>query len=192
MKQAAGPDYYDTTLRKQQRHSRLAIAQPAVNLVLGRGPVLELGCGSGVATELLCKAGVAVTALDFSPVALELTWHHAQTGNTLPNVQQYDLRAGLGRFVPNGRNDTHYYNSTLCLQVLEHLENDVALAAEALKVAPFAVFSVPAGDHMNEPAHMRRYGRVSVRRRFGRLGRLEFHDCPREYLLFSLSRPRSH
>jgi SAM-dependent methyltransferase len=129
---------------------------------LGRR-VVEVGCGIGNFTGMLLDREM-VLAVDVDPACIErLQQRYADR----PNLHAYvcepasDAFAGLARWRPD---------SCVCLNVLEHIEDDGrALAAMASVLAPGGtiVLLVPAFQALYGPidrnlSHHRRYSRESL------------------------------
>jgi SAM-dependent methyltransferase len=128
---------------------------------LGR-EVLEVGAGRGDLTEGFAE-GRAVTATDLSPAFLEAL-RARFAGNPNVRVDALDVE----KFVP-----TQTYDSVVMINVLEHIERDIA-ALEALRGAirpgGHIVIWVPAfqalyGDFDRRIGHYRRYTRTSLEER---------------------------
>lgn len=120
--------------------------------------VLDIGCGTGANLPLLCEAagtGGHVIALDYSPLALQFAQGHL---GDLP----VSLLRGDATRLPFP--DDHFDLFTM-LDVLEHVEDDVAAVREIYRVLrPGGAFvlSVPAYQHLwsaHDEAlhHFRRY-----------------------------------
>ena len=120
--------------------------------------LLDVGCGAGPNAEVLGRFG-RVTALDRSPIALGRTASRPYAGR---------VRA-LGEALPFGAGA---FDAVVALDVLEHLDDDVAGARELGRVLSprgALVLFVPAlralwgyNDDLSE--HRRRYTAASLRR----------------------------
>jgi len=137
---------------------------------LGRR-VLEVGCGLGNFTRMLLDRE-AVIAVDLEPECIErLRRRYADRGNLHAFV--YDLRdpefRDLARFHPD---------SCVCLNVLEHVEDDAAALdsmASVLSPGGVIVLLVPAFQTLYGPidrnlGHYRRYSRGAMVRLAQRTG----------------------
>ena len=132
------------------------------------GRALEVGCGSGTHTELLARCCEAVIAVDLDPSFVAAASRRF-AGNPRVEVIEGDAR----RLPELGRFDT-----IVMLDVLEHIEDDVAtLAALGRRLAPGGrlVLKVPAHPSLYGAldaaiGHHRRYGRDSLALAAGRAG----------------------
>jgi SAM-dependent methyltransferase len=126
-----------------------------------RGRVLEVGCGVGSFTEMVLASGKAdtITSIDVSAAAVEFC------------KQRFDGRAVTFACQPvedvSGR-----FDAILCMNVVEHIENDRAAVAHLLELlAPGGVLFllVPAHPTLyntfdRAAGHHRRYTKRSMRR----------------------------
>jgi len=123
--------------------------------------VLEIGSGTGNITQFLCAGGREVTATDVVPnYRNELA--RLFEGNPKVSVEKFDLTAKApGAFVADP------FDSIVCLNVLEHIEDDLfALAQMRESLAPGGKLAllVPAhrflyGAFDRAIGHFRRYER---------------------------------
>lgn len=98
--------------------------------------VLDLGCGAGVGTRLLSKVAGSVVGVDVRPEALELA--RADGGENISY-----RRANLETGVPFKDDE---FELIVCLEVLEHVRNQVGLIKEIQRVLTpdgLALISVP-------------------------------------------------
>jgi SAM-dependent methyltransferase len=162
------------TVEDQERMSRaenyLAWQSSLVRGELGRR-VLELGCGLGNFTGTLLDRE-AVVAVDIQPECIGRLKQRYAGRNKLHafvcDVGSPDF-LGLARF---------RLDSCVCLNVLEHIEDDAAaLEAMAAVLSPggVIVLLVPAFQALYGPidrnlGHYRRYSRGGIRRLAGRAG----------------------
>jgi SAM-dependent methyltransferase len=131
--------------------------------------VLDIGCGTGANLPLLCEiaagnknGGGRVTALDYSPLALQFARDHL---GDLP----VNLLRGDAAHLPFP--DNHFDVVTM-LDVLEHIEDDRAATGEihrVLKPGGAFILSVPAyqnlwSAHDEALHHFRRYEYHALRR----------------------------
>jgi SAM-dependent methyltransferase len=144
--------------------------------------VLEVGCGLGNFTRSLLDRE-AVIAVDIEPACiqrLKLRYSHCPNVHTFVcDVASPDFR-DLARFRPD---------SCVCLNVLEHIEDDdAALRAMASVLVPggVIVLLVPAFHSLYGPidrnlGHHRRYSRGALRRLADRAGlrirKLHYSNC---------------
>lgn len=133
--------------------------------------VLEVGAGTGNLTRWLCPRRAHYIATDLSEEyvgQLRSAFQHRRT------VEVRQLDAAEGRWLPDGRR----VDTVICLNVLEHIENDAgALESmrEVLTPGGRAVILVP-----NDPAaygtldraigHFRRYSRLQMEELLRRTG----------------------
>ncbi len=162
------------TVEDQERMSRaenyFAWQSRLVSGELGRR-VLELGCGLGNFTGTLLDRE-AVVAVDAEPECIgRLKRRFAGHRNLYPfvcDVSSPEFR-DLARFRPD---------SCVCLNVLEHIEDDAAALQTMAAILPpggVIVLLVPAFPALYGPidrnlGHYRRYSRGSIRRLAGRAG----------------------
>lgn len=147
----------------------------------GKAKVADVGCGCGGMLQRLASEYEA-TGIDGSPVAVEFAKQR--------NVQVVQGTLPDGLTLPDGS-----FDAVLMLDVLEHLEDDVACAAAVrrlLRPHGILLITVPAyqwlfGPHDVAHHHKRRYGRAqlsSVLRQAGyRIRYISFYST----LLFPLA-----
>jgi 2-polyprenyl-3-methyl-5-hydroxy-6-metoxy-1,4-benzoquinol methylase len=130
----SGPGFYDRIYRKTKARvasQRLSVMSAAAELING-GSVLDVGCGNGhMATE-------DYLGIDYSPVAIK------EARRNKPNAD----------FILGDIFDYEYllsrYDTVLLLEILEHLEDDLALL-ELIPADTKVVISVPTflgGSHV--------------------------------------------
>ena len=121
--------------------------------------VVEIGCGIGNFTGRLLDRELVV-AVDIEPACVErLRERYGDRGNLHALVTE-DV-ASLGRFAPD---------SIVCLNVLEHVEDDAAMLRQMWSILPAGgsvVLIVPAFAALYGPidrnlGHFRRYTRESI------------------------------
>ncbi len=121
---------------------------------------IDVGCGQGYMAERLAKMGLTGMALDPSADAVRIASQRLERlGLSGVEVRQADLF--------NAEPPAQQADAVLFLEVLEHLEDDLATLArlrELVRDGAFLVLSVPAHaklwDAMDEWAgHVRRYER---------------------------------
>jgi len=87
--------------------------------------VLDLGCGSGYGAAMVADVAANVVAVDVSEDAIRFaSEHHAK-----PNLSHHTIRPDTRLPFENGAFDV-----VLSFQVIEHVHDDVAYVAEALRV----------------------------------------------------------
>jgi ubiquinone/menaquinone biosynthesis C-methylase UbiE len=118
-----------------------------------RGPVfLDIGCGTGMIMELLRSFG-SVFGIEVSQEALQFLKQHQLKGLA---------QADANQSIPF-KNNTFF--AITCMDVLEHLEDDLAVLKEAFRVCKpggYMIITVPAFDLLWSPHdialhHKRRY-----------------------------------
>lgn len=130
----------------------------------GKPALLDIGCGTGANLAMLAEnvgAGGRVTALDYSPLALQFA--HGKLGD-LP----VDLLRGDATHLPFA---TARFDVVTMLDVLEHVEDDAGAVREihrVLKPGGAFVLSVPAyqrlwSAHDEALHHFRRYEYYGLR-----------------------------
>lgn len=130
---------------------------------LGRR-VLEIGCGLGNFTEQL-RDRERVVGLDVDPACIA---HHRQRFAEVPHVRSFVLDA-LDPALLELRGER--LDSVACLNVLEHIEDDLGLLGRMRELLPSGgriVLMVPAFMALYGPidrnlGHYRRYTRASMR-----------------------------
>jgi SAM-dependent methyltransferase len=149
---------------------------------LGRR-VLEVGSGTGNITKFLCSEGREVTATDIVP-AYRSGLERLFGDNSKVRVGKFDLTAKApDAFI------TDPFDSVVCLNVLEHIEDDLfALAQIRDSLAPRGKLAllVPAhqvlyGTFDRAVGHFRRYEKLELERKLEKAG---FAVC--EMKFFSL------
>jgi SAM-dependent methyltransferase len=129
---------------------------PYVDLLRGRGAVLDLGCGRGEALEILRRAGVEARGVDASRAMVE------QCREKGLSVEEGDLLAALARVAPAS------LGGIVSIHVIEHLPPDavdrlVRLAWRALAPGGRLILETPnplslvvaARNFWIDPTHLR-------------------------------------
>jgi SAM-dependent methyltransferase len=125
--------------------------------------VIDVGCGIGNFTGLLLDRELVI-AVDIEPRCIErLEQHYPDRDNLVPLV----CDAGSREFRDLA---ACHPDSCVCLNVLEHIENDVAALENIASVLPrggHVVLLVPAFEALYGPTdenlgHYRRYGRSGL------------------------------
>jgi 2-polyprenyl-3-methyl-5-hydroxy-6-metoxy-1,4-benzoquinol methylase len=173
------PAYYDRVFARRLYPSTMLDTYRAVVRQLeflkarpdGQRPrVLDLGCGQGVLAGQLTHNGLDVVAVDFSEVAIQATQQNAPLAMSLvADLRVDDIWRTLGHYKADV--------AVFC-EVLEHVEEDVAMIERAAQVAPLVIASVPNGDRIPDIAHLREYDQAEVRRRFSHVGDIRFIEYP--------------
>lgn len=127
-----------------------------------KGDILEVGCGIGNFTKYLVKYG-HVWALDINS-------EYVQRVN---NLKDEKIKAGLGD-IEKGKYffGEKKFDSIICLNVLEHIEDDVTALInlkKLLKEGGFLILILPAhqflfGEIDKSIGHYRRYTKVSIKK----------------------------
>ena len=138
------------------------------DVVLGLVPhscrrVLDLGCGAGFMAIALAERGHDVTAIDIDPDLVRLVDAGAVDRGVLVKTAVMSA-LDIWRFAPSS------FDAVVCLDVLEHLEDDGAamrLSSQALRPGGVVVASVPAGPWLygerdRSIGHHRRYTKRQV------------------------------
>jgi glycosyltransferase involved in cell wall biosynthesis len=134
------------------------------------GKVLEVGAGVGNMTRQIC-AGTEVVATDADPHYLEVL-RRTFDGYSRVRVSELDLGKELPDDIGNG------FGTVLCLNVLEHIEDDAAALRrmrDVLTPGGRAVLIVPAssslyGEIDRSIGHYRRYDRREIVQRMEQAG----------------------
>ena len=111
--------------------------------------VLDAGCGCGYGSALLADAGCRVRGVDKSAVAIEYATVH--WGRPRVIYSETDARHAPGS-----------YDWVVCLEMLEHVEDDGGLLRRFAQLAPRLLVSVPkegvVPHHVaKNPFHVRHY-----------------------------------
>ncbi|MGF1513565.1 MAG: class I SAM-dependent methyltransferase [Elainellaceae cyanobacterium] len=130
--------------------------------------VLEVGCGNGNFSVLLAKRCDRLVALDLDDDYVEMTRARLK-GCSHVKVMAADATA---------LDSPHTFNSVVMLDVLEHIEADVATIvqlARSLKPGGNLIVKVPALQSLYSPmdaaiGHYRRYHKGNLSRAFQRAG----------------------
>jgi 2-polyprenyl-3-methyl-5-hydroxy-6-metoxy-1,4-benzoquinol methylase len=128
-----------------------------------KGIALDMGCGDGFFTLKLLKFGYEVNSIDVSPEAIKSTKNRVQKIGMLNSVKLF--KEDFFKFEPENQ-----YDIILCLEVLEHINDDVAALKKInklLKDNGTLILSVPHrqdlwnySDEMG--GHYRRYSKNDV------------------------------
>jgi len=130
--------------------------------------VLDVGCGGGGTVIHLSQLNYSVLGIDVSQRVVEIAKKNMQQADLSPNmIMHLDLRQVQGSF-----------DTILCLDVLEHAENDfelVGLMAHLLVSGGRLIVVVPAVSWLFDSrdarlGHLRRYDRQSLAERISTSG----------------------
>jgi SAM-dependent methyltransferase len=130
------------------------------SLNISKGPILEVGCGGGLLSSLLSQTGVNVIAADMSFNATRFAKDRGVTKSlTFDAGQPWPFK-------------NYSFKTVIMLDVLEHIEDDVACLHEARRVLSrdgIAVLTVPAHQFLFSNwdrvlGHHRRYSKSLLQR----------------------------
>ncbi len=125
-----------------------------ISYIADRDRILEIGCGTGqFAKMIFCLADYSTyTGIDFSKVAIQKAIEIRSNGYFL----LHDARKPFNCI----------YNTVICLETLEHIDNDI-IVLKNLKRGTKFIGSVPMGK---DPAHVRVFlTPESITERYGKL-----------------------
>ncbi len=136
-----------------------------------RGSVCEVGCGTGVITQFLVNQSRVMGIEPYPPSLRKIRERFAQHKNL--SFTSHSLQE-----CPNNDVERASFDTVICLNVLEHIKDDVGALRrmrDLCKTGGRVVILVPA--HMSAYGHMdrsfghfRRYNRRGLRRAFGEAG----------------------
>jgi len=163
VRQVRGPDFYDRNARKRGFRAHYTKSQhyPVWSVIadrlrpLAERAVLEIGCGTGQLAELLADQGLSsYVGFDFSTERITTARERVpQLRFEVADAFDTDLYAGD-------------YDTVVCTEFLEHVENDVALFGLIRPRVRF-VGTVPNYD---AEAHVRYFASAhEVAKRYGPL-----------------------
>lgn len=141
---------------------RRALRRLAKNMVR-KGVVLDIGCGTGYMTLQLLREGNEVTAIDISNELISITESRARREGF--SLRAMTMSADEVRILGQGVFDT-----IICLDVLEHIENDVKALIDLSYVCKddgVILIVVPAikslfGHRDELLGHFRRYSKTEL------------------------------
>jgi 2-polyprenyl-3-methyl-5-hydroxy-6-metoxy-1,4-benzoquinol methylase len=180
---SAGPEFYDAAYADPDGPATLAYRDtPMRDLYDGvyakikrLDPVVDLGCGNGLFAQCLRARGYcgSYRGIDFSRRAiaeaeqlLSLTEARVYAPEDEVPEATYEFRVQDLRGWQELPGPETHYTTYVCLEVLEHLEDDVDLVAR-IPARARVIFSVP---NFWSEAHVRTYDHVGTA--FGRFGNL--------------------
>lgn len=139
-----------------------------------RGPLLEIGFGFAQYTRALAGHVDRLLAVDIEPAFFEVA------GSLPDHVELMQADITDRGFADTVGRET--FNSIICLNVLEHVEHDVATLRsfhDAMRPGGALMLLVPAHQHLYGPmdelaGHYRRYGRKQLAGRLREAG-FEIH-----------------
>ncbi len=135
---------------------------------LCKGHVLDLACGTGDLADFYKGAYVG---MDISPEAIDLARDKGLENTSFIAVDVTKQSIG----------DGHGFDTIVMGQFLEHIKNDEKLFNNIARVSkPNAriIITVPNGDRVPDPNHVREFTVPELRKRFSSLGKVKFHDWP--------------
>lgn len=151
------------------RYNRTIVLRSLAPHLQKRGAVyMDIGCSSGYLLEDVISAFPQVEAYGSDYLASGL----AQCHKALPNVPLFQLD------ITNSRLPTGHFDAVSCLNVLEHVKEDVKGIKELhriLKPGGTAIATVPAGPHLFDlyddiHMHVRRYTLIDLVNKFREVG----------------------
>jgi 2-polyprenyl-3-methyl-5-hydroxy-6-metoxy-1,4-benzoquinol methylase len=143
-----------TRMKNQMKRSKLY--KTAAKFLSGSKAVIELGCGDGILTKFLDE-GIDYVGIDFAKSQIEMAKkYYPDRTFILADVKKWVMRS----------NEYSY----ACLEVLEHIKDDLSVVEKIPKGARF-VFSVPSAS--SAYTHVRYFESFD-----------EIYDRYGEYLIF--------
>ncbi len=156
------PDLYPELFRVEDnhwwhRHKRLVVHQLISQFAASTGKVIDIGAGTAKILAELKQTGWQATGVDSEPKAISLA---RRRGVKL-------ILADLAKPLPF---DADKFDLILCLDVLEHLENDQQMVREIKRVVKsdgLVIISVPAYPWLfsywdKMLGHQRRYSKTTL------------------------------
>lgn len=156
----------------------------AIQFLKRGGRVLDYGCGSGYGTDILSNAGFTVDGLDSSPSAIMFATHRAFPAH-MYLVPRDSKAAKPG------------YASVICVEVIEHIENDVAAICDmhvSLNAGGILYLTTPLADATQGMSeyHVREYTREQLvallEPCFKDIVFRDLHGCPETLCITAVSR----
>ena len=133
---------------------------------LVQGHVLDIGCGTGTLADFYAGE---YTGVDYSKVAID----HART-----------IRRASANFIVSSAEDlktwgAKKYNSVVMAEFLEHIDADdgiLDVLANMTAENGRWIISVPNGDRVPDPSHVRMFTVPELRKKFSKYGYVKFHN----------------
>ncbi len=154
------PEYYDKAFQLEKYNCHYSetvyykMWEKVISYIGYSDVILEIGCGTGQFAQMLigiCGKYVAYYGIDFSEVAIE---------KSIERCGKYFRLHDARKPLPAD------YNTVICLETLEHIDNDI-LVLENIKSGTKFIGSVPI---LNDPAHVRVFKTPeSITERYGKL-----------------------
>jgi len=141
-----------------ERHDKIA------SLIIGR--VADIGCGTGSLTQYY-KGDY--TGYDISIVGIEKAREH----------RRKTARFLVADCTKKDQFDFYQYDTIVMSEFLEHIENDDEIIKAIEKTAKHQtriIISVPNGNRVPSPDHVRTFTVAQLKRKFAKLGNLTFYS----------------
>lgn len=160
------PEFYDVAMTGEGEPAMLPLEESpwlrvydeAARCIANAAPVVDLGCGTGRFLHRMIEGShyASLTGIDFSPAALAESEEYLRgvLGAGFSDRVSLEL-CDLREWEPE--RDRHGRTVYTCLEVLEHLEDDLGLVRR-LPAGHEFVFSVP---NYLSAAHQRAFGSLS-------------------------------
>ena len=161
MREELKEDYYDEAYignTKYKVHYKESpyynIWKYVVSLIQKDAKVLDLGCGTGQVAQLLIDSDIDFSyGVDFSKTAIDMA-------NKIVAANFY--KADLYHVSTYNK---HQYNTVICLEVLEHIENDL-IVLDHINKGTTIILTVPNYDSLG---HVRYFKNMEeIKTRFGK------------------------
>jgi SAM-dependent methyltransferase len=142
-------------------YRRKALFEIIINYVHKNDTVLDIGCGTGFMTFQLVKRGIKVCSMDYDKRLINHIEKVIKRNNYEVNTIIYELGSG------NLPKNLNKFDLILCLDVIEHIANDMKALSEMkkmLKENGKIIITVPAmpflyGKRDRYLGHYRRYSK---------------------------------
>ena len=171
-------NYYNNFYKKYGANIHTAPVRFSTIAKLCQGSVLDVGCGTG---DLADYYEGDYTGFDISDVAINLA----------KKIRRYSADFLVGDILNPKLKMERNFDTIVLGEILEHLEDDNLLLQNIRKwskVNTRLVISVPNGDRVKDKDHKRVFTVPKLRRRFKKLGKVQFHNYEgfRERILMSV------